>query len=53
MNALKEILVWNAQSGYRLYRLSSEMFPFMSHPVWGYEIEDLPQSEKILLFHLF
>ncbi len=48
MNALKEILVWNAQSGYRLYRLSSEMFPFMSHPVWGYQIEELPQSEKIL-----
>ena len=48
LHALKEILVWNAQSGYRLYRLSSEMFPFMSHPVWGYQIEDLPESQTII-----
>ena len=48
LRALKEILVWNAQSGYRLYRLSSEMFPFMSHPVWGYQIEDLPESQTII-----
>ena len=48
LHALKEILVWNAKSGYRLYRLSSEMFPFMSHPVWGYQIEDLPESQTII-----
>ena len=48
MKCLKEILVWNAESGYRLYRMSSEMFPFMSHQNWGYNIEDLPRSKEIL-----
>lgn len=47
LQSLKKILNWNAESGYRFYRMSSEMFPFMSHPVWGYDIENLPRCEEI------
>ena len=47
LQSLKQILVWNAESGYRFYRMSSEMFPFISHPEWGYEIENLPKGKEI------
>ena len=48
MIALKKILIWNAESGYKFYRMSSEMFPFMSHPVWGYDVRHLPDSDVII-----
>lgn len=48
LDALDTIFRWNAENGYRLYRMSSEMFPFYSHMDLGYEIEDLPQSKLIL-----
>lgn len=38
-----EILKWNTQQGIKLYRMSSNMFPWMSE----YEISDLPNFKKI------
>ena len=48
LDALQKILEWNADNGYRVYRLSSEMFPFHSHLEYGYKIEELPNSYLIL-----
>jgi UV DNA damage endonuclease len=48
LDALQKILEWNAENGYRLYRMSSEMFPFHSHLEYGYKIEELPNSHLIL-----
>jgi len=38
-----EILKWNTQHGINLYRMSSNMFPWMSE----YELHDLPNFKKI------
>lgn len=38
-----QILNWNNQNGIRLYRMSSDMFPWMSE----YELKDLPDYSKI------
>jgi len=38
-----EILKWNTQQGINLYRMSSNMFPWMSE----YELSDLPNFKKI------
>lgn len=38
-----EILKWNTQNGINLYRMSSNMFPWMSE----YELSDLPNFKKI------
>lgn len=38
-----EILKWNTQHGINLYRMSSNMFPWMSE----YELSDLPNFKKI------
>ena len=40
---LIEIVRWNEQNGFKVYRMSSEMFPWMSE----YELEDLPDFEEI------
>lgn len=40
---LIEVVKWNHQHGVKVYRMSSDMFPWMSE----YEIEDLPEIEKI------
>jgi len=48
LSALQEVLEWNYEKGFKLYRMSSEMFPFYSHLEHGYKIEDLPQAELIL-----
>jgi len=45
---LKTILETNESNGVRFFRMSSEIFPFYSHPVLGYIIESLPQSNTIL-----
>lgn len=36
------MLTWNEDHGIRFMRLSSEMFPFASHPECGYRIADVP-----------
>ena len=45
---LLAILKSNEENNIRFFRISSEIFPFYSHPIMGYEIEDLPDSEIIL-----
>ena len=48
LNDLLTILHHNEKEGIRFFRISSEIFPFWSHPELGYELEDLPNSEVIL-----
>ena len=38
-----EIIKWNEQQGLKMYRMSSDMFPWMSE----YELKDLPNYKKI------
>ena len=38
-----EIIKWNERNGIKLYRMSSDMFPWMSE----YELKDLPDYKKI------
>ena len=45
---LLTILKHNESNGNRFFRISSEIFPFISHPELGYQIEDLPNAEVIL-----
>jgi UV DNA damage endonuclease len=40
---LIEIIKWNEQNGFKVYRMSSDMFPWCSE----YEIKDLPDFNKI------
>jgi len=40
---LIEIIKWNYQNDFKVYRMSSDMFPWMSE----YEIKDLPDYKKI------
>ena len=40
---LIEIIKWNEQNGFKVYRMSSDMFPWMSE----YEFKDLPDYQKI------
>lgn len=40
---LIEIIKWNEKHNFKVYRMSSDMFPWMSE----YEIEDLPNFQKI------
>tara|TARA_R100000005_G_C4997063_1_gene203840 strand:+ start:1852 stop:2838 length:987 start_codon:yes stop_codon:yes gene_type:complete len=45
---LLTILRWNEQHSIRFMRLSSEMFPFMSHEELGYDPTDLPNADTVL-----
>ncbi|KZT63510.1 UV-endonuclease UvdE [Daedalea quercina L-15889] len=36
---LKEMIEWNEKNKIRFFRISSEMFPFASHKVHGYDLE--------------
>jgi len=46
---LHTILEWNETQGIRLFRLSSDMFPFLAHPEVGYDISDLgPEISEAL-----
>lgn len=40
---LIEIIKWNEKNGIKLYRMSSDMFPWMSE----YQLKDLPNYQKI------
>ena len=35
---LKTLILWNEKYNIRFLRISSEMFPFASHPVYGYDL---------------
>lgn len=45
---LLTILHHNEERGIRFFRISSEIFPFWSHPKLGYELEELPDYEVII-----
>ncbi len=45
---LQTIMQWNEENDIRFFRISSEIFPFWSHPELGYQLEDLPNSDIIL-----
>ena len=45
---LLTILRWNEANGITFMRLSSEMFPFMSHETLGYDPTDLPNADTVL-----
>ena len=36
---LVKLIHWNERYGIKFFRISSEMFPFASHPVYGYSLE--------------
>ncbi len=42
---LMTILEWNDKNDIRLFRMSSQLFPFASHEKWGYSIE--PWQEQL------
>mgnify|MGYP000908205222 CR=1 FL=1 len=44
---LYTILQWNKQHDIYLFRISSEIFPFMDHPTLGYKLEDLSHCDSI------
>lgn len=44
---LYKILEWNDKYNIRLFRISSDIFPFMDHPELGYSIDDLKDSYSI------
>ena len=46
---LMPIIQWNESQGIKLFRISSDIFPFMDHPELGYKLEDLPSYQKIKL----
>ena len=41
---LHKIITWNIQNGVKLYRITSDLFPWESE----YQIEDLPNNNKII-----
>lgn len=45
---LIHILEWNESNNIRFFRISSEIFPFWSHPELGYNVSELPDSDLIL-----
>tara|TARA_R110002020_G_scaffold398184_1_gene608256 strand:- start:2122 stop:3075 length:954 start_codon:yes stop_codon:yes gene_type:complete len=45
---MKTILEHNESEEIRFFRISSEIFPFLSHPELGYKIQELPQADTIL-----
>jgi UV DNA damage endonuclease len=46
LNDLFVILTWNNLNGIQVYRMSSDLFPWMSE----YQLEDLPEFDKIQSF---
>ena len=44
---LHTILEWNEAKGITLFRMSSEMFPFIAHPDFSYAITDLDQYAPV------
>jgi len=44
---LLQILEWNEARGIKFLRMSSEMFPFMSHEELGYNLDELPNAHRV------
>lgn len=44
---LVSIMEWNVKNKIKLFRVSSNMFPFMDHPTLNYKIDDLKLSSHI------
>ncbi|TFY51902.1 hypothetical protein EVJ58_g10319, partial [Rhodofomes roseus] len=44
---LKEMIEWNEKNRIRFFRVSSEMFPFASHKVHGYDLEYAREELKV------
>jgi UV DNA damage endonuclease len=36
---LEKIILWNEQNGIQFMRMSSDMFPFASHAIYGYSLD--------------
>lgn len=47
VNDLLTIIKWNAQHNIYLFRISSDIFPFIDHPELTYNIDDLKDGDKI------
>jgi UV DNA damage endonuclease len=43
---LQTILCWNVKHQIKLFRISSSLFPFMSHPVYGYKLDKYQNELK-------
>ena len=48
LNDMLTVLKHNENNGIRFFRISSEIFPFISHPELGYDIEDLPNAPIVI-----
>ena len=44
---LKKILEWNTKNGIKFFRISSTLFPFMTHESVGYDFKELPLHVQI------
>jgi len=45
---LKTIMLWNAEHNIHLFRISSDMFPFIDHPDLQYALSDLKNYNQII-----
>lgn len=45
---LSALVEWNEQHNIKFMRVSSEMFPFASHPEYGYNLADVPGAPEAL-----
>lgn len=45
-------LQWNEDNNIKFFRMSSEMFPFASHAIYGYSLEYAAEELKVGL-HIF
>ena len=48
LNDMLTVLKHNENNEIRFFRISSEIFPFISHPELGYDIEDLPNAPIVI-----
>lgn len=48
LHDLLTILEWNAKNNIKLFRISSDLFPFMSHEKYGYSLESYHETLKII-----
>ena len=48
-DALLLALQFCADNGIGCFRVNSQILPIKTHPTWGYEIDDLPESNEIVL----